>query len=183
MLEGIALLLLALSALLFQRSATAPWAESRAADGRRIQVSPIGLIDFGLGTSGTAPTQCRWWPKLGSEELCAVTPDGAPAMSSLRRVYPLVVIALWTAILAIFLTALRIPHVPRAAGVVIAASLPVLALLAMGGVWFAAPEALAVLAGLPLQPLAAGFGIVVAAAICSAAATVLLILSGRLLRV
>jgi hypothetical protein len=115
--------------------------------------------------------------------LCAVTPDGAPAMSSLRRVYPLVVIALWTAILAIFLTALRIPHVPRAAGVVIAASLPVLALLAMGGVWFAAPEALAVLAGLPLQPLAAGFGIAVAAAICSAAATVLLILSGRLLRV
>jgi hypothetical protein len=53
----------------------------------------------------------------------------------------------------------------------------------MGGVWFAAPEALAVLAGLPLQPLAAGFGSVVAAAICSAAATVLLILSGRLRRV
>ena len=183
MLEGIALLLLALSALLFQRSATAPWGEARAADGRRIHVSPIGLIDFGLGTSGTAPTQCRWWPKLGSEELCAVTPDGAAAMSSLRRVYPLVVIALWTAILAIFLTALRIPHVPRAAGVAIAATLPVLAMLALRGVWVAAPKALAVLAGLSLQPLAAGLGSVVAAAICSAAATVLLILSGRLRRV
>jgi hypothetical protein len=183
MLEGVALILLALSALLFQRSATAPWVEARAADSRRIQVSPIGLIDFGLGTSGTAPTQCRWWPKLGSEELCAVTPDGAPAMTSLRRVYPLVVIALWTAILAIFLTALRIPHVPGAAGVAIAATLPILAMFAIRGVWVESSEALVVLAGQSLQPLAAGFGSVVAAAVCSAAATVLLILSGRLRRV
>jgi hypothetical protein len=183
MLEGVALLLLALSALLFQRSATAPWVEARAADSRRIQVSPIGLIDFGLGTSGTAPTQCRWWPKLGSEELCAVTPDGAQAMTSLRRVYPLVVIALWTAILAIFLTALRIPHVPRATGVAIAATLPILAMVAMRGAWVESSEALLVLAGQSLQPLAAGFGSIVAAAVCSTAATLLLILSGRLRRV
>jgi hypothetical protein len=183
MLEGVALLLLALSALLFQRSATAPWVEARAADSRRIQVSPIGLIDFGLGTSGTAPTQCRWWPKLGSEELCAVTPDGAQAMTSLRRVYPLVVIALWTAILAIFLTALRIPHVPRATGVAIAATLPILAMVAMRGAWVESSEALLVLAGQSLQPLASGFGSIIAAAVCSTAATLLLILSGRLRRV
>jgi hypothetical protein len=182
MLEGVALLLLAVSALLFQRSATAPWVEARVADGRRIQVSPIGIVDFGLGTSGTAPTECRWWPKLGSEELCAETPGGARAMASLRRAYPFVVVALWTAILGIFLTALRIPHVPRAAGVVIAASLPILAMVAMRGVWVASSEALAALAGLSLQPLAAGFGSIVVGAICSAAAAVLLILSGRLRR-
>jgi hypothetical protein len=182
MLEGVALLLLAISALLFQRSATAPWVEARAADGRRIQVSPIGIIDFGLGTSGTAPAECRWWPKLGSEELCAETPGGARAMASLRRAYPLVVVALWSAILAIFLTALRIPHVPRAAGVVIAASLPILATVAMRGVWVASSEALAVLAGHTPQPLAAGFGSIVMGAVSSAAATVLLILSGRLRR-
>lgn len=176
------MLLLAVSALFFQRSATTQWVEARAADGRRIQVSPIGIVDFGLGTSGTAPTECRWWPKLGSEELCAEAPDGARAMKSLRRAYPLVVVAMWTAILAIFLTALRIPHVPRAAGVVIAATLPILAMLAMRGVWVASSEALTVLAGLSPQPLAAGFGSVVLGAVCSAMATVLLILSGRLRR-
>ena len=120
---------------------------------------------------------------MGSEELCAVAPDGAQAMAAVRRTYPLVVIALWTAILAIFLTALRIPHVPRAASVVIAATLPIFALLAIRAVWVASSEALVVLAGLSPQPLAAGFGSVVAAAVCSTAATVLLILSGRLRRV
>jgi len=176
------LLLLALSALLFQRSATALWAEARAGDGRRLQVSPIGIADYGLGTSGTAPTECRWWPKLGSEELCAVAPDGAEQMKWLRRVYPLVVIALWTAVLALFLNALRIPHLPRSAGIVVAMALPILAVIALGGVFRNATNALAVLSGLHLEPLAVGFGSVTAAAASSAIATVLLIVSGRLRR-
>lgn len=181
-LEGVALLLLAVSALLFQRSATIPWAESRAADGSRVQVSPIGLTDFGLGTSGTAPTECRWWPKLGSEELCAVATDGGEAVKWLRRVYPLVVIALWTAVLAIFLNALRIPHVPPSIGVVVAAVPFVLALFAMHGIFIAATSALAALAGLTLHPLGTGFGAVAAATTCSAAAVILLLFSGRIRR-
>ena len=173
-------MLITVSAILFQRSATSSWIELASSDGTQYRVSPIGVVE---SRSNGPSTECRWWPKLGNEELCAQAPDGAQAMASLRRVYPLVVIALWTAILAIFLTALRIPHVPRAAGVVIAASLPILGMFAMRGVWVKSSEALTVLGGLSPHPLAAGFGSVVAAAVCSAAATVLLILSGRLRRV
>ena len=177
-----ALLLLALSALFFQRSATAPWAETRVADGRRLQISPIGLADLGPGSSGTAPTECRWWPKLGSQELCAVTAGSTSEVTWLRRTYPLVVVGLWTAVLAIFLNALRLPLVPRGAGVIVAMALPLLAVLAFRGVFIGAPRALAAVAGLSLEPVAAGFGSIAAAAICSTIATVLLVLSGRLRR-
>ena len=176
------MLLLAVSALLFQRSATAPWAEARAGDGRRLQLSPIGVADYGLGTSGTAPTECRWWPKLGSEELCATAPGGDEHMKWLRRVYPHVVVGLWVAVLAIFLNALRIPHVPRGIGTIVAMVLPLIALMALRGIFQDAPKALAVLSGLRLNPLAVGFGSVAGAAVSSAAAAVLLILSGRLRR-
>ena len=175
-----ALLLLALSALFFQRSATAPWAEARAADGRRLQISPIGIADFGVGTSGTAPTECRWWPRLGSEELCAISSDATREVTWLRRTYPYVVIALWTAVLAIFLVALRIPRVPPATGVIVAIVLPLLAALAYRGVFMGAPRALSVISGLSLDPVATGFGSIAAAAICSAVAAILLVLSGRL---
>ena len=177
-----ALLLLALSALFFQRSATTPWAEARAGDGRRLQISPIGIVDFGLGTSGTAPTECRWWPKLGSEELCAVSTDVAREVTWLRRTYPYVVFGLWTAVLAIFLVALRIPRVPPGAGVIVTLALPVLALLAYRGLFMGAPRALVVLSGSALEPVATGFASIAAAAIGSAIAAVLLVLSGRLRR-
>lgn len=178
--EGFALLLLALSALFFQRSATAPWAEARTADGRRLQISPIGIADFGI--SGNSPTECRWWPKLGNEELCAVAADAVREVTWLRRTYPLVVIALWTAVLAIFLNALRIPRVPPGAGVLVAMALPLLAVLAYRGIFVGAPRALSVISGLSVDPVATGFGSIAAAATCSAAATVLLVLSGRLRR-
>lgn len=174
--------MLAISALCFQRSATAPWAEARAGDGRRLQLSPIGIADFGLGTSGTAPTECRWWPKLGNEELCAISADAEREVTWLRRTYPYVVIALWTAVLAIFLNALRIPHVPRAAGVIVAMVLPMFAALAYRGIFMGAPRALAVVSGLSLDPVATGFGSIAVAAVCSAIATVFLVLSGRLRR-
>ena len=180
--EGVALVLLALSALFFQRSATAPWAAARASDGRRLQISPIGIADFGLGTSGTAPTECRWWPKLGSEELCAVNTDATREVTWLRRTYPYVVVGLWTAVLAIFLVALRIPRVPPGAGVVVAIALPLLAALAYRGIFMGAPRALAVISGLSLDPVASGFGSIASAAVCSAMAVVLLVLSGRLRR-
>ena len=177
-----ALLLLALSALFFQRSATAPWAEARAGDGRRLQVSPIGVVDFGLGTTGTAPTECRWWPKLGSDELCAVSTGATREISWLRRTYPYVVVGLWTAVLAIFLVALRIPRVPPVAGFMVTVAIPMIALLAYRGVFMGAPRALSVLSGLVLEPVSTGFGSIAAAALCSVSAAVLLVLSGRLRR-
>lgn len=179
LLEGVALLLIAGSALLFQRAATRPWVETRAADGRHYQVSPIGIADFGLGTTGTAPTECRWWPKLGNEELCAIAPGGASRMTWLRRAYPLVVIALWTSVLALFLNALRIPRQAPAVGVVVTMVLPALSVLALWSVASGAGRALAVLAGLTLQPLSGGFGIMVAATVSTAAAGLLLVLSRR----
>jgi hypothetical protein len=177
MLEGVALLLLAISALAFQRAATAPWAETLAGDGRQIQVSPIGVIDFGPGGGSTPPSECRWWPRLGDESLCAVASQDA--MTTLRRAYPLAVMALWIAVLAIFLNALRIPLVPRAVGAIVAAVVPAFGLLALQAVFIAAPKALSILAGLQLAPASIGFGSVVAGTVCSAAAAVLLVSSGR----
>lgn len=138
------------------------------------------MTDFGRGTSGTTPTQCRWWPKLGSEELCAANAGAERDVSRLRRTYPLVVIALWTAVLAIFLNALRIPQVPRTAGVIVAMSLPLLALLAHRAIFNSAPRALSVLAGQSLAPVPAGVAAIVTAATCSTIAVVLLVLSVRL---
>ena len=178
--EGIALLLLVASALLFQQSATATWAEARAGDGRRLQVSPIGLTDFGLGTTGTPSTECRWWPKLGDAELCAVAPDGAMQMTWLRRAYPLVVIAMWTAVLALFLIALRIPRQAQSVGVFVAMTIPAMGLLALWSVGSQSSRALAILAGLTLEPVMPGFAIIASATALSAVAGFLLVLSRRL---
>ena len=178
-LEGIALLLLVASALLFQRSATTPWVEGRAADGRRLQVSPIGLTDFGLGTTGTPSTECRWWPKLGSEELCAIAPAGEVHMKWLRRAYPFVVIGMWMCVLALFLNALHIPRQAQWVGVVVADAIPAMGLLALWSVGSQSSRALAALGGLALQPVMPGFAIIAAATACSAAVGVLLVLSRR----
>jgi hypothetical protein len=92
------------------------------------------------------------------------------------------VFGLWTAVLAIFVVALRIPRVPPGAGVIVTVALPVLALLAYRGVFMGAPRALSVLSGLALEPVSTGFASIAAAAICSSSAAVLLVLSGRLRR-
>lgn len=181
-LEGIALLLLVASALLFQRSATTPWVEGRAADGRRLQVSPIGLTDFGLGTTGTPATECRWWPKLGSEELCAAAPAGAMQMTWLRRAYPLVVIAMWTCVLALFLNALRIPRQGQSMGVFVTMAIPAMGLLALWSVGSQSTRALGALAGLTLQPVANGFALIAIAIGFTACAGLLLVLSRRFRR-
>jgi hypothetical protein len=177
LLEGIALLLIVLSAILFQRSATAPWAEGRAADGRHLQVSPIGIADFGLGTTGTPATECRWWPKLGDANLCAAAPGGDAFMKRLRRAYPLVVAALWTSVLALFLNALRIPRRAPALGIVTTTVVPLLAVAALWSVAAGAKGALSVLANVNLQVVPRGFGSVFAGALLMAVAVGLLVLS------
>jgi hypothetical protein len=171
------MLLIALSAILFQRSATAPWAEARTADGRRMQVSPIGLADFGLGTSGTAPVECRWWPRLGDVELCDVAPGGEAAMTRLRRAYPLVVASLWTSVVALFLVALQIPRTAPFVGALATMAVPVLALSALWSLASSATVALSVLANAELQAAPHGYVTVLTGAILMAIAVGLLLFS------
>lgn len=176
-LEGLTLLLLAVSAILFQRAATAPWAEARAVDGRRLQVSPIGISDFGLGTSGTAPVQCRWWPKLGDATLCEVAPDGEASMRTLRRTYPLVVAALWTSVLALFLVALRIPRRAPIVGTVATVAVAVLGVTALWSLASSANSALSALVGADVRVYPPGFATVFAGALLAAIAVGLLLVS------
>lgn len=100
-------------------------------------------------------------------------------MAWLRRTYPLVVIALWTSVLALFLNALRIPRQAPVVGIVVTMILPALAVLALWSVASGAGRALVVLAGLTLQPVSSGFGTMVAATVFTATAGLLLVLSRR----
>ena len=100
-------------------------------------------------------------------------------MAWLRRAYPLVVIALWTSVLALFLNALRIPRQAPGVGVVVTMLLPAISILALWSVASGAGRALGVLAGLELHPVSGGFGMMVAATVFTATAGLLLVLSRR----
>jgi hypothetical protein len=177
--EGIALLLLAVSAILFQRSATAPWTESTAADGTRYAVSPIGVTAF-TGDGSSPVTECRWWPRLGNQQLCALNDIGGPQqMTRLRRAYPLTVFALWASVLALFLNALKVPRQARGIRSALALAPTVLGLVAFWSVWSGAPRALAVLEGLAPSPVWRGAGPVLLAILFTATAAALLATSRR----
>jgi hypothetical protein len=177
--EGIALLLLAVSAILFQRSATAPWTEATATDGTRYVVSPIGLSEFKGGTPAPA-TACRWWPRVGNQQLCALNDTGGMEhMAWLRWSYPLTVVALWASVLALFLNALRVPRQAPRAGALVALVPTTLALVAIWSTWTRAPLALAVLEGLDPKPVWTGMGAVLAATLLTAAAAALISASRR----
>jgi hypothetical protein len=173
-LEGIAMLIIAVSAILFQRSATSAWAEGRAADGRRVSISPIGLSETG---TATLPRNCRWWPKLGDESLCAAEAGAEVDLNRLRRAYPLAVASLWTSVLALFLVALRVPRKAQYLGVVVTMSVPVLAVLALWSVASSAKRALVVLADMNVQVAPNGFASVFAGALLMAIAGGLLVSS------
>jgi hypothetical protein len=156
-LEGVALILISLSAILFQRSATSTWVEAHAANGHRMLVSPIGVQDWGPDTADRPLSECRWWPKLGDQALCELVPNGEAAMSRLRRAYPFAVVSLWMSVLALFLVALRIPRIPRAVGVVVTAAVPVLAVSALYFLATSATLALRVLAHADVRVERGGF--------------------------
>lgn len=176
-LEGIALILIAVSAILFQQSATRPWAEGRGPAGNRLAVSPIGIADYGLGTTGTAPVECRWWPKVGNEALCEVAPDGQAAMTRLRRAYPLAVVSLWTSILALFLVALRVPRRATWIGVIATAAVPVLAVSALWSLASSFGGALTALQQANLHVSQRGFGSMFGGALLGAVALGLVLVS------
>jgi len=172
-------LLLVFSAILFQRSATSSWIETTAADGARYEVSPIGVRQY-RATAAQLESECRWLPTLGDAQLCAINDvGGATQMKWLRRTYPLTVAALWTAVLALFLNALRIPRQAPSVHVIAALAPSVLGSIALWSMWSSATRALAVLEGLSPQPVLSGFGPVVAATVFSTTAAVLLLVSRR----
>ena len=177
--EGVALLLLVFAAILFQGSATSPWIETTAADGVRYEVSPIGVRQF--RDMATAPeSECRWWPRLGNAQLCAINDTGgATQMKWLRRAYPLTVAALWTAVMALFLNALRIPRQAPAIEVIAALVPSVLGSVALWSIWSGATRALMVLENLTPHPVMGGFAPVVAATLFSTTSAVLLLVSRR----
>ena len=177
-LEGIALLLIAVSALLFQLAATRPWAEGRAAAGNRLEVSPIGVADYGPGTAGTAPVQCRWWPRIGDATLCAVVPGAEEGMTRLRRAYPLTVAALWTSVLALFLVALRVPRSAPVIGLLATMAVPVIAVSALWSLASSANGALIALQNANMHVAQRGFASMFAGALLTAIAVGLLLVSG-----
>lgn len=174
---GIALVLIAVSAIALQRGATAPWAEGTTPDGTRLIVSPIGLVQSSADAS-VAPIECRWWPRLGNPELCAVVPGGEAAMSRLRRAYPFIVVAMWTAVLALFLNALNIPRRFPWVGATVTV---VASAFAAAAVWAvsAASQAFPALSGAALRYNQSGYLSVAGAALLTALATGLLMSSSR----
>lgn len=178
-LEGIALLLIAVSAILFQLAATRPWAEGRSAYGNRLEVTPIGIDDFGLA-SRTAIVQCRWWPRVGDATLCEVAPNGEAAMTRLKRAYPLAVVALWTSILALFLVALRVPRSAPFIGILATMAVPVLAVSALWSLASSFTGALSALQDATMHVAQRGFGSVFAGALMTAIAVGLLLVSGMI---
>jgi hypothetical protein len=173
-LTGAALLLIAASAVALQRGATAPWGRAATASGD-LRLSPIGLVRL---SGDETVTECRWWPTLGEATLCGLAPGGEAAMARLRRAYPLAVVAMWTAILALFLNVLALPRrVPWAGALVTAIG----SALAASSVWSvaSAPRALAALQAATVRFDQAGFLCVAGAALFTAAATVLLAAARR----
>ena len=126
------MVLMAITAILFQRSATATWAEARTENGHRMLVSPIGIQDWGPDSASRPIAECRWWPKLGDSSLCAVAPGGEDDVKRVRRAYPLTFIALWGSVLALFLVALRLPRQAPSVGLFVTAAVPIVAVV---GLW------------------------------------------------
>ena len=172
-------MLITVAAILFQRAATSSWIELTGSNETRYRVSPIGIAEFQRGDSESA-SECRWWPRLGNQQLCVINDAGGlQAMTWLRRAYPLTVVALWASVLALFLTALRIPRQAPFLGPAVAAALPVMSCVAMWSIWSAAPRALAVLEGLPVRMLPGGLGLMLVATALTAAAFLFLVISRR----
>jgi hypothetical protein len=127
-------------------------------------MTAIGVTRSTTG-SAAGDVSCRWWPRIGDATLCAAAPADPDGVRSVRRAYPLLVVALWVAILALFLQVLRLPRSAWARAVVTwaVAALTAGALVTMLG----AGRALAVLAPLSVQFGGPGFFLALAAAALS----------------
>lgn len=169
-LSGVALFL---SALAVQRASTTPWGEGAAADGTHLLLSPIGLSHVVRPQDPIAPTvECRWWPRIGDASLCAPAAGGDRAYERLRLAYPALLVALWLAVGALLLQALRIPRAP-AAHVALSAATFALVMSALVIVTRSGPDALAALQGVKLRFDSLGFVLAAGAAMLTAASAFL----------
>lgn len=176
------MLFIAVSAILFQRSATSAWAEAYGTNGHRLLISPIGIQDWGPDSDMTPRAECRWWPKLGDAALCSLAPDGEAGFASVRRAYPLTFIALWTSVLALFLVALRLPRQMPWAGTMVGATVPVLGVIALREFAVGFYRAFAVLEGARTTVHPFGFGAAFLGTFLMALAVGLLVTSSILKR-
>ncbi|HEX7124059.1 MAG TPA: hypothetical protein VF178_16900 [Gemmatimonadaceae bacterium] len=88
-------------------------------------------------------------------------------MSRLRLVYPLLSVALWVAVAALFLQVLRVPRSPVVRAL-LTWLVPALCLAAMVGFAASVRPALAVLSELPVNMVTIGFWLIAAATVLSA---------------
>jgi hypothetical protein len=180
-LEGIAMVLMAVSAILFQRSATSSWAEAVGSSGHRLLASPIGIQDWGPDSALRPLSECRWWPKLGDAALCELAPGGDEGLVMVRRAYPLTFAALWVSVLALFLVALRLPRQLPSAGIVVTAAVPVIASYALWQFSSGFRTAFVAFQNVRTTVVPIGFGVMFLGALLMAIAAGLLITS-RVLR-
>jgi hypothetical protein len=162
------LLSIALAAFALQRGTTLPLATAPLPGNERYEVTAVGLAHVvQLPDSALVMLDCRWWPRYGSAELCATGTGGERAFGRLRMVYPLLAVALWVAIGALFLQVLR---VPRQAGVRIGVTwlTSVLAIAALVVFVSGASAALNVLGDVEVRYATLGTWLVVGAALLAA---------------
>jgi hypothetical protein len=165
----LAAILMALAAFCIQLSATSNWGSGAAADGSRYELSPVGLRRALPAVDGSASDACRWWPAgAGNAQLCSVALDGRAAFARLRAAYPLLIVALWTAVVSLFLQVLRVPRaLPIRRGS--AWLVTVLVVIATACLTTSASHALIVITGRPITYGALGVWMAIAALVFSGA--------------
>ena len=176
------MMLIAVSAILFQRSATSSWAEAIGANGQRLLVSPIGIQDWGRDSAIRPVAECRVWPKVGDSSLCELASGGEDDLVKVRRAYPLTFVALMMSVLALFLIALRVPRQLPSLGVIATAVASVVATYSLWQFASGFRNAFVVLQNTRTTVVPIGFGVMFLGAFLMALAVGLLITSRVLKR-
>jgi hypothetical protein len=159
-----------LTALVLQRACTLPWASGGEGE-VRFRLSVVGLSRH--PATGDGPlVACRWWPRYGDAQLCAVPPGAAAAAERLRLAYPLLQVGLWLSIASLLLQALRVPR-SWALQALLPAAVAVGALMAVIFVRQGAAHALTSLDGVPMHFAGPGFFAALAAVALAAASATL----------
>lgn len=159
------MLCIALAAFAIQRGATLPWAYAPLPDGGQVEITPVGMTE--RDDSMQIRRDCRWWPTHGDAALCATDQGGEAAMSRLRLAYPLLTVALWVAVAALFVQVLRVPRSPFVRAT-LTWLVSALCLAAVVDFATSVRPALAVLSELPLNMVRIGVWLIAAATVLSA---------------
>lgn len=162
-----------LTAVALQQACTVAWAHATAPSGARFELSVVGLSRTD-GSPDQPRTDCRWWPKYGSPELCAPSADDRPAYDAMRLAYPYLQAALWLAVASVLLQAMRVPR-RRVLQAALPAACAVLTTVAVYAMVRGARGGLSSLQGLVVTFNGRGFWLAVVAAVLSAASAIVLL--------